>query len=386
MSGLGIKVRVMNMIRGKKVLSFCLVLALCLGGTMTAHAEDISDVKKKQEELESQKSAAEAEKSSLAAALNQVVSEMEQAQADLDVKQIEIQQAQDELDVAKINENEQYNSMKLRIKYMYENGNTQFIEILAESSDMGDFLNKAEYIKQVSDYDRKMLDEFQDIVKQVEEKEAQLKVEEEELTTLQAALIEKQGEVETMLADKNAELSSLEAEMGENASKLQEMIARAEAEKARQAEILASQKQDNIGTPSGDKVIGNGKLSWPCDSTRITSYYGKRPVPVAGATSNHDAIDIGAPSGSPVYAADGGTVTTASVGYNGGRGNYIMVNHGNGIVTRYQHLSSIYVSVGQTVSRGQNIAAVGNTGASSGPHLDFAVYVNGSTVNPLTYL
>ena len=111
-----------------------------------------------------------------------------------------------------------------------------------------------------------------------------------------------------------------------------------------------------------------------------------RPVPVAGATSNHDAIDIGAPMGAAVYAADGGTVTTASYGYNGGRGNYIMVNHGNGMVTRYQHLSAIYVSVGQSVGRGENIGAVGSTGASSGPHLDFAVYINGSTVNPLSYL
>ena len=374
----------MNMIRGKKkIISLFLVVVLSFGMVMNVRADEISDAKKKQEELEAQKKAKEAEKDSLAETLNGVIKEMEEAKEKLDAKQIEIIEAQDELDVAKINENEQYESMKLRIKYMYENGNSQFIEILLTSSDITDFLNKAEYIQQVSDYDRQQLVEFQKVVKQVEDKEAQLKKEEEELTALQNSLINKQTEVEQMLTEKNAEISTLESEIGDNSSKLKDLIAKAEAAKAQQQQSYNNQ---GGGTPGPSHVSGNGQLSWPVDSRRITSYYGKRPVPVAGATSNHDAIDIGASQGAPVYAADGGTVTTASYGYNGGRGNYIMVNHGNGIVTRYQHLSTIYVSVGQSVSRGQNIGAVGSTGASSGPHLDFAVYVNGSTVDPLTYL
>lgn len=388
---MGIKIQVMNMIigkkirKGKKTTAFVLAAVLSFSAVMPVMADDISDAKQKQEELEEQKKAAEAEKETLAAELNQVIAEMEQAKADLDAKQVEIIQAQDELDIARINENEQYTAMKLRIKYMYENGNAQFIEILFEAKDISDFLNKAEYIQQISDYDRRMLVEFQEIVKQVEEKEAQLKKEEEELTALQNNLINKQGEVETMLAGKNEEISSLESEIGENSSKLKELIAQAEAAKAQQQQNYNSNTGGG-GTPGPSQVVGNGQLCWPTTSTRITSYYGMRPVPVAGATSNHDAIDIGAPMGAAVYAADGGTVTTASYGYNGGRGNYIMVNHGNGMVTRYQHLSAIYVSVGQSVGRGENIGAVGSTGASSGPHLDFAVYINGSTVNPLSYL
>ena len=118
------------------------------------------------------------------------------------------------------------------------------------------------------------------------------------------------------------------------------------------------------------------------DETDITK--GKRQEGRCGM-QYYLAIDIGASVGTPVYAAADGTVITAKTGYNGGRGIYIMVDHGNGLVTRYQHLSAMYVSVGQKVSKGQNIAAVGNTGASSGPHLDFAIYVNGSTVDPLTY-
>lgn len=370
------------MARGKKLLSILLTGVLCFSLAIPAKADDISDAKAKQQELEDQKEAAEAQKSSLNATLNTVIEDMTKTQEKLDAKQIELIEAQDELDLARINESEQYESMKLRIKFMYENGSDEFIEILCESKSIGEFLNKAEYIQQISSYDRKMLVEFQKIVKDVEEQEAKLKEEEAELVALQDSLIEKQTEVETLLADNEAEISSLESQIGENSTKLKELIAAAEEAQRQQS----AGSGGNIGTPGAGQVIGSGQLSWPTTSYTITSYYGWRPVPVAGATSNHDAIDIGAGLGSPVYASDSGTVVTASYGYNGGRGNYIMINHGNGIQTRYQHLQDIYVSVGQTVSRGQNIGTVGNTGASSGPHLDFAVYVNGSTVDPLTYL
>lgn len=284
---MGIKIQVMNMIIGKKIRKgkvaavFTLTAVLSLSAAMPVLADDITDAKQRQEELEEQKKAAESEKDTLAAELNQVIDEMEQAKADLDAKQVEIIQAQDELDIARINENEQYTAMKLRIKYMYENGNAQFIEILFEAKDISDFLNKAEYIQQISDYDRRMLVEFQEIVKQVEEKEAQLKKEEEELTALQNNLINKQGEVETMLADKNAEISSLESEIGENSDKLKELIAQAEAAKAQQQQSYNSSGGGG-GTPGPSQVVGNGQLCWPATSTRITSYYGMRPVPVAG--------------------------------------------------------------------------------------------------------
>lgn len=374
------------MIKGKKAKSLIRILAaglLCFSMVLPVQADELSDARKKQEELEQQKEDAEAQKKDLSAQLDNIIQEMTEAQEKLDAKQVEIQLAQDELDEARINESQQYNAMKLRIKYMYENGSTGFLEILLEADSIGDFLNKAEYIQEITNYDRNMLKEFQKIVKDVEEKEAKLKEEEAELVAMQNELSGKQEEVEQLLASTNTEISSLEKEIGDNAEKLQTLIARAEEAKN---QITSGSSGGGGGTAGPSQVIGSGQLAWPTTSTRITSYFGYRTAPVAGATSYHDAIDIGVASGSPVYAADSGRVITAAYGYNGGRGVYVMIDHGNGMVTRYQHLSTIYVSVGDTVSRGQNIAASGNTGASSGPHLDFAVRVNGSWVDPLKYL
>ena len=357
----------------------CLLLAgmLCFTSVSTVKADEISETEQEKKELEEAKAKAEQTKKDLADQLSAIAEEMEATQEKLDAKQIELMEAQDALDLARIDEHEQYESMKLRIKFMYEHGDTEMIEMLFEAKSIGDFLNKAEYIQQVSDYDRQMLVEFQNIVKEIEEKEARLKEEEAELEDLQNQLASKEDEVENLLAKANTTLADIESDLEATTTKLNNLIAEANARK--------NQAPSGGGSAGASQIIGNGVLAWPTTSQRITSYYGNRVAPVAGATSWHDAIDIGAPTGTPVYAAADGTVITAKTGYNGGRGIYIMVDHGNGLVTRYQHLSAMYVSVGQKVSKGQNIAAVGSTGASSGPHLDFAIYVNGATVDPLKY-
>lgn len=359
-----------------KISVLLLVAVLCFSNTLMVDADEISDTREEKKELEEAQEKAEQIKNDLSEKLNTLTKELKETQAQQEAKQLELAQAQDELDLARIEERKQYASMKLRIKFMYENGDMQMLEMLFEAETIGDFLNKAEYIQQISDYDRQMLTDFQDTVKEIETKEAKLREEEEELAKLQDQLIAQEGELQTLLAQADVDLESIEADLKTVTSKLNTLIAQANANK---------NQNTGGGTAGPSQIIGNGTLAWPTTSQRITSYYGNRAIPVAGATAWHDAIDIGASVGTPVYAAADGTVITAKWGYNGGRGVYIMVDHGNGLVTRYQHLSDMYVSVGQTVSKGQNIAAVGNTGASSGPHLDFAIYVNGSTVDPLLY-
>ena len=138
-----------------------------------------------------------------------------------------------------------------------------------------------------------------------------------------------------------------------------------------------AQAGDGDGGPSG--------FLWPCPSSkRITSGFGKRAQPTAGASTNHKGIDIGASYGASIIAAAGGRVTTAT--YSSSAGNYIVISHGNGLSTVYMHCSALYVSAGQTVSAGQSIAAVGSTGYSTGNHLHFGVIKNGSYVNPLGYV
>jgi murein DD-endopeptidase MepM/ murein hydrolase activator NlpD/ribosomal protein S18 acetylase RimI-like enzyme len=133
-----------------------------------------------------------------------------------------------------------------------------------------------------------------------------------------------------------------------------------------------------------DKLKSTGKFIWPTDG-QITSYFGYRNAPTAGASSNHPAIDIGAPMGADVVAADGGVVIYA--GTNGGYGNSVGIKHDNGMITYYNHLSAWNVNVGDTVAQGQQIANVGSTGISTGPHLDFKILdADGEPVDPLKYL
>lgn len=387
--------------RVKKILSMLLVGTLVFGMAVNVNANSIDETKQKANELESKKSEAEAQKADLNDQLNKVVAEMEQTVADIEKKQNEILQKEEELMHAKVTENNQYESMKKRIKYMYENGNTQFIEILFESKTIGDFLNNAEYISQISEYDRNMLVEFQKIVSSIEEQEAALHEENAKLETLRGELVAKQEDVKTMLAGKEEEINSLDSEISANAAKLAELEAAAAEEARRQEEAAraaqaaaaaqsssgsGSSTRPNISGGAGGSYTGSssGVLGNPCPSAYISSHFGGRNSPTAGASSNHKGTDFAAGAGAPIYASESGTVVTAS--YSSVRGNYVVINHGNGMSTLYQHCSALYVSAGQSVSKGQNIAAVGSTGVSTGPHLHFEVHINGTPVDPENYL
>lgn len=138
-----------------------------------------------------------------------------------------------------------------------------------------------------------------------------------------------------------------------------------------------------LGLDEEGKGKATGKYIYPAKGP-ITSYFGYRNAPTAGASSNHRAIDIGVPEGTRVSASDGGTVI--QTGPYSGYGNVVMIDHGNGVVTQYSHLSKVAVRKGQKVARGQEVALSGNTGVSTGPHLDFKMFVNGTPVDPMKYL
>ncbi len=391
---------------GKKVISFLMVCIFCIGlagEVRAADAEDedldakieeaeegISDAKKEGKELKEQKDEAEKEKKELSGKLDSLLAEVAETEKKIQDKEEEISEKEEELILAQVDENDQYESMKKRIKYMYENGNAQFVEILCNSKDLSDFLNKTEYISSISDYDRDMLAKYQDIVDQVQEQEAALEREQAELEGMQDDLIAKQAEVQALYDTRVDEIAGLKEDIEANAEKLEELeaakeaaeeAARKKAEAAAAAAAAAAQS-----TEAGASVVsGNGTFTHPCPGyTRISSTFGYRTAPTAGASTNHKGVDFAAPSGTPIYAAASGTVTSA--GYSGNAGNLLVINHGNGLATYYMHCSKIYVSAGQKVEKGQNVAAVGSTGNSTGPHLHFQVMVNGTPVNPLTYL
>lgn len=405
--------------RGKKVLSLLLIGILCFGMSGTSEASSASEAKKeaeaakekadeakeKSEELAEQKEQAETEKKSISSQLDTLLSEMTELEGKISAKEEEISLKEEELIQARVDENDQYESMKKRIKYMYENGNAQFVEIIFEAKDLSDFLNKTEYISSISDYDRDMLKKFQEIVKSVEEQEAVLQKEQEEMEGLQDELIAKQGTLEALLANKTEEIDGLKQEISANAEKVKQLEAaanaaaeaarkKAEAEAAakeaaaREAAAKAAAAQNTSADPAGAGaavVSGNGTFTHPCPGyRRISSTFGYRTAPLKGASTNHKGVDFAAATGTPIYAAAGGTVTSAR--YSGNAGNMIVINHGNGLQTYYMHCSRIYVSAGTKVTKGQNIGAVGTTGNSTGPHLHFQVMSGGRAVNPMNYL
>ena len=308
-------------------------------------------------------------------------------------KSTEIAGAEEQLAAAEASKEQQYEDMKTRIRYMYENSQTSYLEQLLDSGSVAEFLNTADYIMQIQKYDRAKLQEYEDTVEEITNTKVQLEQDYADLETMKANVESQKKSVAALMNQKETELAGIadditdaqsEAKYYEGEIQAQkELIAeikRIEAEKAAAAAAAAA-----AGQTVADNPYTGGAFTWPCpSSTRITSDYGPRTSPTGGASSNHKGLDIGASAGAAIVAAAAGTVKAAN--YSSAAGNYVMIDHGGGLYTVYMHCSSLAVSEGTTVTAGQTIAYVGSTGISTGNHLHFGVSLNGSYVSPWSYL
>ena len=302
----------------------------------------------------------------------------------LTAKSEDIQETKDELAGAKEREAQQYADMKVRIQFMYENGQTSYLEALLSSRNISEFLNSADYIAQIQSYDRQKLTEYQDTVESIVNLEAQLEQEYTDLEALKSTVESNKATVAAMMRQKESELADISGDIEDAQSDADYYAAEIQA----QEELIAAIKRaeaEKAAAGVEEHPYTGGAFRWPCpSSTRVTSDYGTRVSPMSGASSNHKGIDIGASAGVDIIAAADGTVTAAS--YSSAAGNYVMIDHGGGLYTVYMHASSLLVSPGQTVSAGDVIAKVGSTGISTGSHLHFGVSLNGSYVSPWSYL
>ncbi len=329
--------------------------------------------------------------------------------------QTEIDETQKKLAEAQVSEDNQYEAMKKRIQYLYEEGDVEYIDALMSSASFEDSLNKSEYVDQISSYDQKQLNKLVKTKNDIKTYEETLQKDLKDVEKVKADLEKKQSDLDDVITQKNNEINkysndkaaqqAIAAEFAQKASELDDQlaeIARKEAA-AREAELKRQEEErqqqdsdsgnddngggsdDNGGSSdnNGGSSTGSGRFIWPV-SGPITDYFGPRESPIAGASTNHMGLDIGCSYGTPVAAADSGVVTVAEWGESGG--NYVMIDHGNGFVTMYLHNSSLAVSVGDVVSQGQTIAYAGSTGYSTGVHCHFSVFLNGSYVDPLDYL
>lgn len=348
--------------------------------------EDIKAAEDKIEKLENNKSSLQSYISQLDQETNELEQRISDLNKDIENKKAEIEQVKVELEEAQAVADQQYEDMKMRIQYLYENGTPSMLELLLTSQSFTDFLNRSTYASQMTSYDREMLNAYIAQKEEVEQKKAELEAEEEELNLLADAASDQKKAVESLISAKNSEIASYQAQIdseSSNADAYEKDLAEQEKkldqieQQIAAAAAAAAQEGDGDGGASG--------FIWPCPSShRITSYFGPRPQPTPGASTNHKGIDIGASYGSAIVASASGRVTTAT--YSSSAGNYVVISHGDGMSTVYMHCSALYVSVGQTVSQGETIAAVGSTGYSTGNHLHFGVIKNGTYVNPLGYV
>lgn len=349
--------------------------------------------------------------------LTEVAGELERLEGEIADKEAELAGTREELDQAERDAKQQYKDMKLRIKYMYEKGNTGFLELLFSSRNLSEFFNHAEYVQKISEYDRKQLDVYEAICVKIQDQQQRLEQEKAELEALRQNAAAKQDSLKILMAEKVQELSIYSEQIGEAQDELaeyKEQIAAQEAEiKAVEAAVKAREEEERRRAEEEErrrraeeasrlaagetidpeekkssaaaKSIGDIRFSWPCPaSSRVSSGYGRRSSPTKGASSFHQGIDIAAPTGTAIAAAAAGEVVTAS--YSRSAGNYVMIHHGGGVYTLYMHCSTLNVGQGERVSAGQTIAKVGSTGISTGPHLHFGVRAGGTYVNPAEYV
>ncbi len=327
--------------------------------------------------------------------LGGVNQQLEDLQTQLQDKISQVEKVAADVGKARKTEEKQYNDMKVRIKYMYEEGNDQMLTMFLASESMADFLNKADYVVSVSKYDRDMLTEFERIRKEVESLEEKLTKEQQELEEQQESTKKKIAAIQMLVEAKESELDTVQTQIDnkeqqikeyEEAIAEQDRVIKELEETVRLAEAAA-----NKSDPDGSKTVINrqtydgGMFTWPCPGyTRISSEYGMRMHPTLMVEKFHNGLDMAAPAGTDILAAYDGTVVAAD--YNESMGNFVMIAHGDTLYTIYMHASALYVSAGDTVSKGECIAAVGTTGRSTGNHLHFGVRRNGEYVDPMEYL
>ena len=289
---------------------------------------------------------------------------------------------------------EQLVKLKKRIRSMEENGRYSYIEVLFGANSIGEFLGLIDDVGDIMKSDRELEDSYKSTVTDLKAAKAEYEQAQLEMKEQKAELTKLSAQLESDIAEATALISSLQSDISSNSALLSQLNAQDEAlrneisakSKELAEEARREQEKNNNGGNSGGQVIGTGSLMSPSYCTTISSRkYGYYPPPITGQYKLHGGIDICASNGTAILAADSGTVVKSVDGWNGGWGNYVMINHGNGLQTLYAHMSSRAVSTGQQVSRGQTIGYVGSTGMSTGPHLHFEVWLNGSRTDPLNY-
>ncbi|WP_312369337.1 murein hydrolase activator EnvC family protein [Lachnoclostridium sp.] len=349
--------------------------------------------------------------------LNELTTHLEELETSISDTKSELEKTRADLKVAKETEAKQYETMKKRIQYLYENGSENVLDVFLSSGSIVEFLNQVEYSQKITEYDDNLLKRYTETKEEIIRQETYQQAKLEELEALEASALYEQETLLALSAEKGKEIIRYTEAIGANEElfaeysneianqeknisdikeeerkRIEEEARKAKEEeerRKREAEEKRKQEQANQSSDASSvEKTDNKDLSemiWPLPGDpNIYSRFGYRNAPTAGASTYHRGVDIGGAMGANIVASLAGRVVAAS--YSLSSGNYITIDHGNGVQTRYLHCSKLLVGVGDTVMQGQVIAKVGSTGISTGPHLHFSLVLNGTYVDPLKYI
>ena len=413
------------------VMILTLVLSILPSSVFAAKSssqirEEINGLKSEQEALRSQMSALEEEQDANWESIEEMIAQKDNIDQQINLLHTEIinineqitgyslliAEKQGELDEAQAKYDQLNEENKERVRAMEEEGTMSYWSVLFKANSFTDLLDRLNMIEEIAEADERRLEEMDQAAKEVAEaretleaEKVELEASRDELDASQVELDAKRAEADEILVELNAKERELEAqynEMQEEEDALSASIAASEKayneakareeEEARRAAAAAaaangsSSNSGSSGSSSGSASGSGSAEGWgqPCSYARLSSAYGWRVHPITGKNSFHNGVDLANSQGTPIYAVRSGTVTTTT--YNSVYGYYVTINHGDGYSSMYAHLTHYIVKSGQSVSKGQVIGYMGSTGWSTGPHLHFTIYYNGSTVNPMNYI
>lgn len=341
----------------------------------------IADLKNKRNDLDDYIESIDKDMNGIQESINLLEKLIVEKENQIEVKKQELVEAQEQ-------EAEQYVSMQKRIQYLYETGDSSYLEAILKADSFADMLNRAEYVEEIAAYDNQMLHNY--ILQRQYIALCRDSLEEEKITlnVSKDALGAQKQNLQSVRDEKAQALAAYEHDISLTAAQIKEL----EEDLKFQTDLIASLEKE---ITDEQKAIlkehgitlgydGSGFANPAPSYVRISSPFGWRSDPFTGYKAYHNGIDMAAAEGTPIVAAFDGIVGEA--GYNSSMGNYIYVEHGNGLRTIYLHASKLYVSKNDIVLKGDVIAAVGTTGRSTGPHLHFSVRLNGEYVDPTDYI
>ena len=302
-----------------------------------------------------------------------------------------IADTQDELDVARDELRALSEAHRERVRVMEEEGNVSYWEVIFQANSFTDLLDRINMVEEINAADRRRMQQMRiaaDIVTatqmNLESEKVSLEETRSQLAVDEEALEEKRAEADLLLVELEKKAEEFEYLLEESEALQEELMQEIAAKEAALKEAKHDEYLKKLAL-QGDNPPSNATWITPVSGYKLTSPFGMRKHPVLGVVRMHNGVDMACAQGTPIYATRAGKVTRTAY-QAGGAGNYVSINHLDGFSSVYMHMTHYVVSAGQTVSQGQLIGYVGNTGLSTGPHLHFGISYAGTYVNPLAYI